>query len=147
MGAALLERVYSAQMLWSRSFSPEEYKADFFPTYPLFAYINDRTPPSSRILVAGEARNFYLKRPYQVSSALDYGILKKYLLQARDAKEFVAAIQNDGFSYLAVNLFELQRLQKAYANYSPAEWEKLLGFLRVLAPVFHRDTVVLYKTG
>jgi hypothetical protein len=146
MGAALLERVYAAHLLWSGKVSPEEYKAERFPTYPLFAYINDNLPPGARILLVGEARNFYLKRPYQVSSALDYGILKKYLPQARDAAGFIAAIRKDGYSYLAVNFFELQRLQKAYANYTAEEEGKLLVFFRALAPVFHQGPLFLCKT-
>lgn len=145
MGAALLERVYSSHLLWSGKFSPEEYKADRFPTYPLFSYINANVPSGAKILIAGEARNFYLRRPYQVSSALDYGILKKYLPQARDAKAFVAAIKNDGFSYLAINFFELQRLQAKYANMAAGEEKKLMAFLRNLTPVFSRGPVSLYE--
>jgi hypothetical protein len=147
LGAALLERVYASHLLWSGKISPEEYKADRFPTYPLFAYINANVPPGAKILLAGEARNFYLGRPYQVSSALDYGILKKYLPGARDAAGFIAAIHKDGYSYLAVNFFELQRLQKAYMNYTPEEEGKLLGFFRALAPVFHQGPLFLYETG
>lgn len=147
LGAALLERIYSSHLLWSGKLSPEAYRADLFPSYSLFAHINGSTPPAARILVAGEARTFYLKRPCQVSSALDHGILKKYLLHARAAKEFTAAMQRDGFSYLAINFFELQRLQRAYANYSPAEWEKLLEFFRVLEPVFRQGPLCLYRNG
>ncbi len=147
MGAALLERIYSSHLLWTGKLSPEEYKSYMFPTYPAFAYLNAGTPAGAKILIAGEARNFYLKRPYQVSSAMDYGILKKYLPRARDAKAFVVAIKNDGFSYLVVNFFELERLQKGYANFSAAEGRKLAEFFRVLVPVFRQGALCVYRTG
>lgn len=146
-GFALLERVYASHLLWSGKLSPEEYKAERFPSYPLFAFVNASTPPRARVLLAGEARNYYLKRPFQASSALDYGILKKYLAHAEDAAALLAAVRRDGFAYLAVNFFELQRLQKKYANYSAGEWGKLVRFFRALTPEFQQGPLCLYRTG
>jgi hypothetical protein len=145
MGFALLEKLYLAHYMLSGKFSSEQYKECFFPTYPVFAYINANTLPQARILVAGEARNYYLKRPYQVSSAMDYCILKKYLEQSRTAGEFVTAIKKGDFSYLVVNFSELQRLQKRYKNLTAAEEEKLFYFLRSMTPLFRRGSVCLYK--
>ncbi len=145
MGLSLLERIYLSHYMLSGKLSSREYKEYFFPTYPVFAYINANAPPRAKILVAGEARNYYLKRPYQVSSALDYCILKKYLAKSRTSGEFVAAIQKEGFSYLLLNFSELQRLQKRYANLTVIEEEKLFYFLRSLAPVFRQGSVRLYK--
>jgi hypothetical protein len=145
MGFALLEKFYLAHYMLSGKFTRRQYKEYFFPTYPAFAYINANAPPQAKILIAGEARNYYLKRPYQVSSAMDYCILNKYLGQSRTTGEFVAAIKKDGFSYLVVNFSELQRLQKNYAILTVAEQEKLIYFLRSLAPVFRQGSVCLYK--
>ena len=136
MGFAMLEKFYQAHTLLGGATDPEGYRERLFPAYPVFAYINKNTPPDARVLLAGEARNFYLKRPYQLSTALDYCILKKYLPGSGDAGAFVAAMKNDGFSYLVVSFSELERLQKGYANLSAAEMAKLLGFLRTLAPLF-----------
>jgi hypothetical protein len=147
MGLSLLERIYSSHFMWSGKFSSQQYKEYFFPTYPAFAYINGNTPPGSRVLVAGEARHYYLKRPCQVSSAIDYCILKKYLQLSRTGAEFNAAIQKDGFAYLLVNFSELERLQKHYANLTGNEEEKLLDFLRGWSPVFRQGSVYLYKIG
>jgi hypothetical protein len=145
MGFAMLEKFYLSHYVWSGKFTPEQYQEHFFPAYPVFAYINANTPLQAKILVAGEARNYYLKRPYQVSSALDYCILKKYLGQSRTTGEFVAAIKKEGFSYLVVSLSELQRLQKSYANLTAAEEEKLFLFMRSLVPIFSQGSVCLYK--
>ena len=147
MGFSLLERIYLSHYMLSGKFSSQQYKEYFFPTYPVFAYINANTPPQAKILVAGEARNYYLKRPYQISSALDYCILKKYLEKSRTAGEFVAAIKKEGFSYLLINFSELQRLQKNYVNLTATEEEILFMFMRSLAPVFRQGSVCLYKIG
>jgi hypothetical protein len=145
MGFSLLERIYLSHYMLSGKFSSQQYKEYFFPTYPVFAYINANTPPQAKILVAGEARNYYLKRPYQVSSALDYCILKKYLEQSRTMGEFVVAIKKEGFSYLLINFSELVRLQKGYLNLTAAEEDKLFYFLRSLVPVFRQGSICLYK--
>ena len=145
MGIAMLEKFYSFHSAWSGTFSLEQYREHFFPTYPAFVYINANAPPQAKILLVGEARNFYLQRPYRLSSALDYCILNRYLASSLDSNEFFAAIRKDGFSYLLVNFFELERLQAKYANMATAEKNKLSGFLRTLKPVFNRGAVYLYE--
>jgi len=145
MGVALLEKFYSAHGAWSGNLSPEQYREKFFPAYPAFAFINAKAPAGARILIAGEARNYYLHRPYRLSSALDYCILNPYLERSGNAAEFAAAIKKDGFSYLLVNFHELERLQKSYANMAAAGERKLMEFLRDLTPVFVRGPVCLYE--
>jgi hypothetical protein len=145
MGFALLEKFYLAHYMLSGKYSSQQYKEYFFPAYPVFAYINANAPPGAKILLAGEARSYYLKRPYQVSSAMDYCILKKYLEPSLTSGEFVSAMQKEGFSYLVVNFSELQRLQKNYAILTAVEQDKLLYFLSSLAPLFCRGSTCLYK--
>jgi hypothetical protein len=147
MGLSLLERIYLSHTILNGQFSSTQYKEYFFPAYPVFAYINANAPPGARVLIAGEARNYYLKRPYQVSSAMDYCILRKYLAPSLTAGEFVTAMRQEGFSYLVVNLGEMLRLQKNYAILTQAEQVKLLYFLGFLKPVFHQGSVSLYKIG
>lgn len=147
MGFAMLEKFYQAHSVLSGADDSESYRVRLFPAYPVFAYINKNTPPQAKILLAGEARNFYLKRPYRLSTALDHCILKKYLLTSEDAGTFVTAMKKDGFSHLLVNFSELERLQKGYAILSAAEMEKLLLFLRTLQPLFRHGSVCLYRLG
>lgn len=147
MGFALLEKFYLAHTMLSGKFSSQQYREYFFPAFPVFAYINANAPPGARILIAGEARNYYLKRPYQVSSAIDYCILRKYLEPSSSVGEFVTAMHKEGFSYLVVNAGELRRLQKNYAILSAGEQEKLFYFLNSLTPIFRQGSVCLYKIG
>lgn len=145
MGFAMLEKFYQAHSLLSGTYSPEQYREHFFPTYPAYAYVNRQAPPGAKALVVGEARSFYLKRPYQLSSAHDPSIVKKYLGAARDANDFVAAVRADGFSYLIINFSELERLQKHYGIMIVAEKEKLLLFLRALTPEFRQGPLGVYR--
>ncbi len=147
MGFAILEKFYQAHSLLGGTYSPERYREHFFPTYPAFAYVNRQAPPGAMVLIVGEARNFYLKRPYRLSSAHDPCIVKKYLGAARDANGFVAAVHADGFSYLIVNFSELERLQAMYTILTAAEKEKLLLFLRTLTPEFRQGPLGVYRMG
>ncbi len=147
MGFAMLEKFYQAHSLWGGAYSSQEYREHFFPAYPMLAYLNESAPAHARVLLVGEARNYYLKRPYQLSSALDHCIAKKYLSASRDAREFIAAVRRDGFSLLAVSFSELERLQERYAILTAGEKEKLLSFLRSLTPVFRKGPHVVYRTG
>ena len=147
MGFALLEMIYQAHLVLSGVYSPKQYCEYVFPAYPAFAYINDKTPPEARILLVGEARNYYLKRPYLLSTAHDRSIVKKYLENARNASEFKSRVRSDGFSYLMVNFSELERLQKQYGILTVAEKEKLLLFLGALTPEFRHGPLGVYRTG
>jgi hypothetical protein len=147
MGVALLEKFYLGHTLWSGTLSSRQYKEHFFPAYPVFAYINANAPAQAKVLLAGEARNYYLKRPYRVSSAMDYCLLKKYLPRSRTSGEFVAAMRKDGFRYLVVNWAELQRLQEDYAILTASEKETLRYFLRPLEPLFRHGSTCLYRIG
>jgi len=147
MGFAMLEKFYQAHSLWSGAYSPEQYREHFFPAYPAFAYVNRQAPSGAKVLLVGEARNFYLKRPYRLSSAHDHCLLKKYLGAARNASEFIAAVHADGFSYLLVNFSELERLQAIYAILTTEEKGKLLLFLRAMTPEFRQGPLGVYRTG
>jgi hypothetical protein len=146
MGFAMLEKFYQAHLLLGGACSSEQYRERFFPTYPAFDHVNRQTPPGAKVLLVGEARNFYLKRPYRLSSAHDRCIVKKYLGAAGDANSFIAAVRADGFSYLLVSFSELERLQAAYGILTAAEKEKLLLFLRAMTPEFRQGALAVYGT-
>ncbi len=145
MGFALLEKFYLGHTLLSGQHDSRQYIEHFFPAYPAIAYINANTPRRARILMAGETRNYYLKRPYQVSSALDYCILNKYLADCRSSNDFTAALHRDGYSYLLINASELQRLQDGYAIMSIGEWDRLQALLDPMQPVFRHGSVSVYR--
>lgn len=147
LGFAMLETFYRARAVLGGEQTPAQYLESSFPAMPLFDHINRKAPPRARVLLVGEARNYYLKRPARFSSALDQGIVKKYLNRSRTPKEFLAAVRADGFSLLAVSLSELERLQQGYAILTTGEMAKLRSYLNGLTPLFTRGSLRLYGTG
>lgn len=131
------ERVYRAHYLYSgKSASIGEYLHVVFPSYPAIDFVNKNTPKNSRILVVGEARNYYLKRPYYVSSGIDYSIIKKYVSAGPAFADFNAALKQDKIAYIIYNAGEFQRLQKEYRCLNEEEEARFIAFFKQLKPVF-----------
>jgi hypothetical protein len=140
----LHEYLYRSYSLFSGKLGVEEYKSVTFPTYKAIAFANKEIPPGSVVLIVGEAKNYYLKRPYRVASGYDYSILKKYLEKSRTAEEFAAAIKADGIEYIIINVFEFNHLQKSYKRLTEEEHKKALTFLKILPRVFRQEKDGVY---
>ncbi|MDQ1351615.1 MAG: hypothetical protein QG657_1920 [Acidobacteriota bacterium] len=139
------ERICRAHYLYSgKSASIDEYLEVAFPTYPAIAYVNKNTPGDANILLVGEARNYYLKRPYYVSSSLDYSILKKYLSAGPGFQDFIAALKQDKIRCIIYNAKEFERLQKVYQCLAEEEMTRSVDFLNHLNPVFTDRNGELY---
>ncbi len=145
LGFAMLEKFYQAHSLWGGSSSLDEYRGRLVPAYPAFAFLNAHAPAGAKVLLVGEARGFYLKRPFVVSSAYDRPLVRRYLGTAHDAGSFAAAVRADGFSFLLVNFSEVERLQAAYSLLTSAEREKLLRFLGAMTPEFRQGPLGVYR--
>ncbi len=139
------ERIYRAHYLYSgKSASIEEYLGIVFPSYPAIAYVNKNTPGNANILLVGEARSYYLKRPYYVSSGIDYSILKKYLSAGPRFQDFFAALKQEKIDYIIYNAGEFQRLQTDYHCLSEEEAIRATDFLYRLKQVFKDPKGELY---
>lgn len=131
------ERIYRAYYLYSgKSASVGEYLEVVFPSYPAFDFVNKNTPENAVVLLVGEARNYYLKRPYFVSSGVDYSIIKKYISAGPAFQNFIAALKQDKIAYIIYNDSEFRRLQKEYGCLSDDELAKSLDFFNRLKPIF-----------
>lgn len=146
-GVLLQEQMTRASRLYLANKSAEDYLSSMFPTYAAFQYVNINTPPLSRVLVAGEARNFYLQRQYWTSSALDFSILKKYLVSARTVEQFLDLLRQDGINYMIINMSELYRLQKTYTNLETDMFDRLKNFLDALQDyiIFQHGASFVYR--
>ena len=144
---AAQEQMYRSYRLYSQQLEVEEYKAFIFPTYPGIAYVNSQAEPGARVLLVGETRNYYLKRPYLAASAIDYSILKKYLMKSGSAEEFLDALRNDKIAYIILNLGEFNRLQRQYHRLDESEWYKITLYLRHLQSkmVFQQKGIFVFK--
>lgn len=141
------EQMYRSHQLFFGKLDIEEYKAFIFPTYPGIAYVNSYAEPGSRVMLVGEARNYYLKRPYLAASGIDYSIVKKYLKQSGSAGEFLGALRNDKIDYIILNLEEFNRLHREYHRLDENQWRKMALYLRHLQAkiVFQQKGIFVFK--
>jgi hypothetical protein len=139
-----LETLYSGKKLYFDKISIEQYRLRYYPTYRAYSTINNISEKKDRILVAGEARGFLLKRPYMISSAHDYCILFKYLKNAKTKAEFWKNIKKDNFNYLIFNINEFNRLQ-GYKRLDKAYTKKLNEFLKSTKPFRRERGLFIYK--
>jgi hypothetical protein len=147
IGLAHQERMFHAYRLLVGNHDIEAYKASVFPSYPAIAYVNRHAGPGSGVMLVGEARNYYLKLPYRVSSGIDYSILKTYLNRSDNADAFVGALKDDGIDYIIFNSIEFNRLQGQYRRLDESEWGKWGFYLKHLQAqvVFHQRGVFVFK--
>jgi hypothetical protein len=141
---SMLNLLYNPQLLYTQNINQDEYIALTFPTYPAFQFLEQRTPRNSMILIVGETRNYYLKRPYNVSSAIDYSILKPYLEKANSLDEWLAELRADGIDYLLVNVPEFYRLNSQYDRLSIDMQEKARSFFSRMEPIYQTKGVYIY---
>ncbi len=80
---------------------------DPLPAYRLAGRL---LPAGARVLVVGDARPWGLARPHHASSAYDRQLIEAVVSAARDADEAAARLRALGFSHLAINWGELERL-------------------------------------
>lgn len=141
------EQMYRSYQLFFHKLDVEEYKAFIFPTYPGIAYVNRHAEPGSRVMLVGETRNYYLKRPYLLASSMDYSILKKYLQQSENEEEFLRTLRNDKIDYIILNLGEFNRLQHHYHRLDEYQWNKITWYLRDLQSkmVFQQKRIFVFK--
>lgn len=98
--------------LGRRSFS--EYLGHTVVSYPApgyagIEYLNEATPPGSRVLLYDEPRTFYLKRPLISASPDQAPVLDAWANEAPDAEALKRRVDGMGVRYILVNLGEAAR--------------------------------------
>jgi hypothetical protein len=137
----LHEYLYRSYDLYTGKVSIEEYKANTFPAYTAIRFVNENTPPDAKVLLVGEGRSYYLKRPYTVSSGYDYSILKTFLEHSRSPGEFIDNIKAGGFKFIIFDRVEFQRLLKGYHRLTPEQAQRATGVLNRLPALFDEGGV------
>lgn len=147
LGLAQQEQMFRSVKLLRGVGDVEAYKAAMFPSYPAIDFVNRNTEPDSQVILVGEARNFYLKRPYRLASGIDYSILKTYLTKTDNSEVFVSALANDNIDYMILNLAEFNRLQKGYHRLDRVEWKKMAVYLKDMQSriVFQKGGLFVFK--
>ena len=144
LGLGILESINGARLIYFNKYTPDKYIARSFPTYKAFVTVNHMDDPGTKVLLGGEARGFYLSKPYMTSSAHDYSIFKKYLNNSDSVMEFIKNIRSDGYTIIIFNLAEFQRLQ-GYNRLTGEEEKKLSEYLKRIIPSHQEGLISIYN--
>lgn len=142
---ALLERLYQAHSLYSGKIGPEQYVSRFNPVFPALSYVNTNFPMNSKILLVGESRNYYLHRKYLVSSAIDYSIMKRFLIHSKNTDEMKELMKKEKIDFILFSPAEFDRLQKTYNRLEIKDFEKMLSFFKQLPAVYQKGGIFIYS--
>ncbi|MDA8130536.1 MAG: hypothetical protein M0011_03415 [Elusimicrobia bacterium] len=99
--------------------SAEDYLSHSQPTYPYSCYsgikfINEHTPPGSKVLMIGDEKSFYLKRDFIVSSVYDRTAIVEYSSAAVSGDDLYASLRRDGVTHILLNPADSIRLGRDY---------------------------------
>lgn len=146
-GLGFQEQLYRSHRLLAGNGGAETYKASMFPTYKAMDFVNKNAAPDSNVLLAGEARNYYLKVPYTAATGIDYSTFKKFLRASIDAESFFKAIKSDGYTHIIFNLGEATRLQQAYNRLTINQWLQMKTYLQSITDkaIFKENGVFVFK--
>jgi hypothetical protein len=82
------------------------------PAYAGIRYINQETPPESRILLYGDSRSFYMQRRYLATSDDQIPALEVWANESASAEELKQRVDRAGIRYILMNLGEVARLHR-----------------------------------
>lgn len=114
--------------------SAAAYLSRAHPTYPTTYYpsaqfINTTLPESARVLVVGDARGYYLERPYILASIFDVHPLFHAANEVKDGKALFERLREAGISHLLMNVAEAARTNlQTGENLTPEGESALDGF-------------------
>jgi hypothetical protein len=83
------------------------------PSFSAMNWINHHAPSESRVLVEGDARGFYLARPFLASSIFDTNLFAKWVKESGSPSDLLKRFQAERVNYLLVNMGEIMRLNRA----------------------------------
>ncbi len=86
------------------------------PYYPAADFINTHAPKSADVMVLGDARGFYLNRPFLTASIFDAHPLITWANESADEAELYKHFLAHGYTYLLFNAAEAYRLHTFSIN-------------------------------
>ncbi|HNQ24610.1 MAG TPA: hypothetical protein PKK06_16120 [Phycisphaerae bacterium] len=96
-----------------------------------FKTINTDVPADARVLLVGEARAFYFRRPVDYFVVFNRQPFAEAVRAARAGTEVLDWLRREGYTHVLVNWWEIQRLQRTY-GFPPEIDETLLRSLEIL---------------
>ncbi|MCH8242687.1 MAG: hypothetical protein IH897_08760, partial [Planctomycetes bacterium] len=84
------------------------------PGYEYFKLVNDELPSDAKILLVGEARAFYFRRPVSYNVVFNRNPFAQVVRNADSDQQIVDWLVDEGFTHVLVNWLEIKRLRASY---------------------------------
>jgi hypothetical protein len=93
-----------------------DYLDQAHATYPLpshraMRFVNEIAPPEARVLLVGDTRGFYLRRPFIASSPYNRSPLSLWAENSETADDLAARFREHGITHILVNAAESFRIK------------------------------------
>jgi hypothetical protein len=115
---------------------------------PMVQWSDENLPADSRLLIVGDARGVYYKRPFYANSAFDDPFFAKAAAVEKTPGGILKELNRLGITHLAVNIPEGERISADYGQYhlNKSQWGCLNEFLRLgLEPLYFKDFLAVYR--
>ncbi len=132
--------------LWSGRESRQDYLSRKIS--PMIEWVNQNLPENAQLLVVGDARVLYYKRPTYANSVFDEQFFSDAALKEKDAEGILRRLKELGISYIVFDKLFGVINSREYHQYELKEndWRKLDDFVQEgLEPVLIEDAVSLYQ--
>ena len=123
----------------------------FVEYYDVAEYLNKNAPLSSRVLMIGEARTFYIKQECYYNFYLQPIVLEQWIKESATLDNFLALLKKKNVQYVLFNYLEMNNIVKKlnkdeYFSLPPHYRNILDSFISThLTPVYQNQFVTLYK--
>jgi hypothetical protein len=84
------------------------------PEYAYFKAVNVELPEDVKVLLIGDARAFYFRRPVDYNVVFNQDPFAEAVRSANDDREIIAWLRRQGYSHVLVHWTELARLARTY---------------------------------
>ncbi|MBI4718616.1 MAG: hypothetical protein HY763_12475 [Planctomycetes bacterium] len=84
------------------------------PGYEYFRAVNQELPAESKLLLVGDARAFYIRRPVDYCVVFNHSPLTDLVRSGAAAGDVVAWLRSRGYSHVLANWAEIDRLRGTY---------------------------------
>ena len=81
------------------------------PPYAGIEYVNQAAPAGARVLMYGDGRSFYLRRPHIAASSDQIPVLEVWANESSNAELLKKRVDSEGIRYIVINLGEVARLR------------------------------------
>ncbi|MGH7740351.1 MAG: hypothetical protein ACREL1_09430 [bacterium] len=140
--AEISDFYYGCAGVWSGKETRFDYLQDrgkITPYAQMAQWISKNLPRDARLLIVGDARGLYYKRPFWANTVFDDQLLARAAEEQKDPEGIRRELLRWGITDLVVNGWEGVRVSGEYHHYdlSPAAWARLDSF-------FKTQTTVVY---